>query len=62
MASSDYNKWFISGSTAIKCPVESFKDYCKKFFGKDWYEKYKLFHKATFEEHCKMELKLIDNQ
>ncbi len=59
MASSDYNKWFISGSTAIKCPVESFKSYCKKFFGKDWYEKYKLFHKATFEEYCKLELDML---
>lgn len=61
MRSSDLNKWFLSGSTAIKCPVESFKDYCKKFFGKNWYDKYKLFHKASFEEYCKLELELLED-
>lgn len=56
---SDYDKWFVCSEGAIKCRADSFKDYCKKIFGKDWYDRYKQFHKASFEEHCKLELELL---
>ena len=53
---SDYNKWFVCPDGAIKCQQDSFEDYCKKIFGRDWYNKYILFHRASFEEHCRFEL------
>ena len=60
MEKNDYNKWFISGTTAVRCPMISFKSYCKKLFGKGWYEKYRMFHRASLEEYNKFELYLIN--
>lgn len=58
----DYRKWFVSDSgTIIQCPKDSFKEYCKSIFGSEWHTRYKMFRRATFEEHCRFELDLIND-
>lgn len=60
MEKNDCNRWFIAEGTMLKCPLNSFKLYCKQLFGDKWYEKYKMFRKATFEEHCRIELEFLN--
>ena len=59
---SDYGKWFVSTDgteQAIKCNRESFIDCLKDIVGPERASKiFKSFRKATFAEHCKLELLL----
>lgn len=61
---SDYYKWFIckDGSmTAIKCKRERLIDALKDAVGATRAAQiFPLFRRATFSEHCKLELALME--
>lgn len=62
---SDYGKWFVSKDgryPAIKCNREKFIDCLKAVFGaQKASQMYPLFRKATLEEHCRLELDLMED-
>lgn len=61
---SDYDKWFVSkdaSQTAIKCKRDNFMDFLKVTFGPTKAaQMYSQFRRATFSEHCKLELALLE--
>ena len=63
---SDYNKWFISKDqyeTAIKCKRERLIDQLKDILGPvRAAEVFPRFRQATFAEHCRLELSLLNDQ
>lgn len=62
---SDYDKWFVSkdgSETAIKCKREKLIDALKDAFGATRASMiYSKFRRATFSEHCKLELELLED-
>ena len=63
---SDYDKWFVSkdgSQTAIKCKRERLIDALKDAVGATRAAQiFPLFRRATFSEHCKLELALMEDQ
>lgn len=61
---SDYGKWFVSTDgteEAIKCNRENLIDCLKDIVGPERAAKiFPKFRKATFAEHCRLELELLD--
>lgn len=62
---SDYNKWFISKDqyqTATKCKREKLMDHLKDILGPlRAAQAYPMFRPATFAEHCRLELSLLED-
>lgn len=62
---SDYDKWFIckdGSETAIKCKRERLIDALQDAVGATRAaEIFPLFRRATFSEHCKLELSLLED-
>ena len=62
---SDYDKWFIckDGSmTTIKCKREKLIDALKDAVGPiKAAQLFPLFRRATFSEHCKLELEMMED-
>lgn len=65
MAKSDYGKWFVAtdgSDQAIKCNREKFIDCLKDVFGSSRAASmFNRFRKATFSEHCSLELDLLED-
>lgn len=62
---SDYDKWFICADArfpATKCKRERLIDHLTDLYGatKAAYI-FPLFRRATFSEHCQLELKLLED-
>lgn len=61
---SDYGKWFVSKDrtkTALKCTREKFMDYLRDMFGAHKAASlFPQFRRATFEEHCRLELESME--
>lgn len=62
---SDYGKWFVSkgsSKSALKCTREKFMDYLKDIFGPAKAASlFPQFRRATFAEHCSLELDLLED-
>ena len=62
---SDYDKWFVAkdgSQTAIKCKREKLIDALRDSVGiQKAAEIFPLFRRATFSEHCKLELELMED-
>ena len=62
---SDYDKWFVSkdgSETAIKCKKERLIDALRDAVGATRAAQiFPKFRKATFAEHCKLELELLED-
>lgn len=62
---SDYGKWFVSKDgryPAIKCNREKLIDCLKAVYGSQKASQiHPYFRKATFEEHCRLELDLMED-
>ena len=61
---SDYDKWFVTkdGSQAIKCKRERLIDALRDSVGaKKAAEIFPQFRRATFSEHCRLELESMED-
>ena len=62
---SDYGKWFVSKDgkfSAIKCNRDKFIDCLRAVFGAQKAAQiFTSFRKATFEEHCRLELDTMED-
>ena len=62
---SDYGKWFVTTDgtdKAIKCNRETLIDCLKDLVGPERASKiFSTFRRASFSEHCKLELALMED-